>query len=202
WLAAVLVGTLRFEEGTCEVLTAERLDPLSLRPKGLSAWTHYEARDYDRALEKARELERLNSEFMQTHLQLANILTEMGDQDAAVFHARRAVEIEPHASLPVYVLCFALMRAGKIEEAEAVAESLRKAAETNYVATYFLAMCEVAVGNKERAVELLEAARIERSAWVLWYASEPKLDSLRDFEPFNEVLKKTGLPISNSEGAK
>jgi len=55
-------------------------------------------------------------------------------------------------------------------------------------------MCNAAINNKERAVEFLEAARVERSAWILWLATEPKLDHLRDYEPFKDVLRKTGLP--------
>ncbi|MEO8041206.1 MAG: protein kinase [Acidobacteriota bacterium] len=195
WLAAVLVGTRRFDEGTCEVLVAERLDPLSLRPKVMSAWTMYQAREYERALEKGYELEHLNSEFMQTNMQLANILTETGDQESAMRYARKATELEPQSPLPAYVLCFALTRAGETAEAAALAEKWRTIAETIYVAPFFIAMCEVAMGNKERAVELLEAALLEHSAWILWLASEPKLDSLRDFEPFIELVRKTGLPI-------
>jgi TolB-like protein/Tfp pilus assembly protein PilF len=195
WLAAVLVGTRRFEEGVCEIMMAERLDPLSLRPKVLSAWTLYQAGEFERALEKAHELEHLNSEFLQTHLQTANILTETGDYETAVRYAERAVELEPASPLPVYVLCFALSRAGRQADAEAVAEKWRKIAEADYVPPFFIAMCEVAIGNKERAVELLDAARLEHSAWILWLASEPKLDSLRDFEPFIELVRKTGLPV-------
>ena len=87
-----------------------------------------------------------------------------------------------------------MARSGETAEAEALAEFWRNAAETNYVGPFFIAMCEVATGNKERAIELLDAARIEHSAWILWLATEPKLDSLRDLEPFTELVRKAGLP--------
>jgi tetratricopeptide (TPR) repeat protein len=190
WLSAVLVATKRFEEGTEEVLTAEKLDPLSLRPKVLSAWTVYQTRNYRLALEKAFELERLSGDFMQSHLQLANILVETGEIEDALSHARRAVEIEPNAPLAIYPFCFALVRAGLIEEAREVAAELHSRANESYVAPYFLAMCEVAIGNRERAIELLEAASEESSAWILWLATEPKLDSLRDHPSFTELVKK------------
>ncbi len=196
WLAALLVGTKRFEEGTREILIAEKLDPLSLRPKVLSAWTIYQTRNYDLAQVKARELIALNPEFMQSHLQLANILTETGDIPAAVAHARRAMEIEPNSPLLVYVLCFGLVRSGEMVEAEALVEKWMAASMKNYIAPYFLALPHVALGKKERAVELLEQARLEHSGWILWLATEPKLDSLRDYPPFIELLKKTGLPVS------
>jgi len=177
------------------VLTAERLDPLSLRPKVLSAWTLYQTRDYEQALNKARELEHLSPEFMQTHLQLANILTELESPAEALLHARRANGIEPQSPLPVYVLCFALVNAGEFAEAEELVAKWRQIAAEQYVPPFFMAMCEAAIGNKERAIELLDAARAENSAWTIWFATEPKLDSLRDLEPFIEQVRMAGLPV-------
>ena len=133
WLSAVLVGTRRFEEGTEEVLMAERLDPLSLRPKVLSAWTLYQARNYELALTKARELERLSPNFMQSHLQLANVLGILGDTEGALAHTKRAVELEPNAALTAYPLCTAYVRSGMIDEAQAVYDRWVKIAETSYV---------------------------------------------------------------------
>lgn len=194
WLSAVLVATRRFEEGTDEILTAEKLDPLSLRPKVLSAWTIYQTRNYKLATEKARELERLNTTFLQSHLQLANVLTQEGDNDEALMHARRAVEIEPGSPLATYPLCFALVNSGLEDEARQVAGELTARAQTSYVAPYFLAMCEVAIGDHERAIQLLEAANAEKSAWLLWLATEPKLDSLRHLPAFIDLVDRAGLP--------
>ncbi|HKX84759.1 MAG TPA: CDC27 family protein, partial [Pyrinomonadaceae bacterium] len=196
WLSAILVGTGRFDEGTREIIIAEHLDPLSLRPKVLSAWTLYQTRNYPLALEKARELEHLSPEFMQTHLQTANILLETGDFENALFYARKAVELERESPVPVYILCFALVRAGLRAEAEDLEAKWIEASKHGYVAPYFLALCSVALGNKDQAIDYLELACRERSAWILWLATEPKLDSLRDFPPFIELLTKTGLPPS------
>jgi serine/threonine protein kinase/tetratricopeptide (TPR) repeat protein len=194
WLSALLVGTRRFEEGTKEILMAEKLDPLSLRPKVLSAWRLYQTRNYPAALDKARELEKLNPDFMQSHLQLANILTECGQPDEALEHARRAFELEPDSPLPAYALCFALVKAGLQDEARRITDDWTRVAGDSYVPPYFLAMCNVALGNRERAAEFLNKAIIERSAWILWLATEPKLDSMRDYQPFIELVRKAGLP--------
>jgi TolB-like protein/Tfp pilus assembly protein PilF len=47
WLSSLLLARGRIDEGTKEIITAERLDPLSLRPKVLSAWHFYQMRDYN-----------------------------------------------------------------------------------------------------------------------------------------------------------
>lgn len=194
WLSAVLVGTGRFEEGTKEILHAESLDPLSLRPKVLSAWTLYQARDYESALTKARELGELAPNFMQSHMQLANILIELGEAREALKAAKRAVELASDSPLPIYYLAFALVVAGKQAEAEKTVAKWEKAAVTDYVPPYFLGLSNLAIGNADKALDYLDAARLEPSAWVMWLATEPKLDPLRFDARFIEIVRKTGLP--------
>jgi len=197
WLAAVLVGTGRFEEGIEEILMAERLDPISLRAKTLTAWTVYQARDYDLALAKANIVIDFDPDFVQGHIQLANILLELGRNDEALDAARRAVEIMPGEPLPVYVLCFALVRAGKHEEAREVVDGLKRSSETGYVAPFFLFMAHLAVGDIDDALDHLEKAIDELSPWLVWLGTEPKLDSLRDNDRFNQLLRSTGNPIAD-----
>ncbi len=192
WLAAVLVATRRFEEGTAEIRMAERLDPLSLRPKVLSAWTLYQARDFEAAINKGRELERMNSDVMQTHLQIANILTEMDDSAGAVFHARRATDIEPDSPLPVYVLCHALVKAGEGAEARAIADRWRMLSEREYVSPYFIGLCEAALGNKQRAVELLDAARAENERMDIVAGHRAKTRRPPRLRPVQDTSSKDG----------
>ena len=194
WLASVMVGTGRFKEGSREVLLAEQLDPLSLRPKVLSAWTLYQARDFVAALAKAREMQSLSSSFMQTYLQLANILTETGPADEALKNAKAAVDADPGAPLPLYGLCFALVRSGLRQEAEQLLEATSQLAKSEYIPPYFLGMMHTALGNADEAISFFEAARDERSAWVLWLATEPKLDPLRTNPRFAALVESLGLP--------
>jgi tetratricopeptide (TPR) repeat protein len=200
WLSATLVGTGRFQEGRVAIETAERLDPLSLRPKVLTAWTVYQTRDFERALAKGREIETLDPEFMQTHLQLANILLEMGEIDDALKHARRAVELEPESPLPFYMLCWALAAKGSVEEAREIVETWASVCGQRYVPPYFLAIGYLSVGETERALENIEAAVDEHSPWALWLATEPKLDRLRDEPRFVQSINKLGLPLLGRDG--
>lgn len=71
---------------------AEELNPISLRPKVLSAWTIYQTRDFENAAKKGYELLQLNPEFMQSHLQLSNILLEMGKYEEALEHAKKPLK--------------------------------------------------------------------------------------------------------------
>ncbi len=195
WLSAMLVGTGQFEEGAKQILLAEQLDPLSLRPKVLTAWHLYQMRRYDDALAKAREIYELDPAFVQSHLQMGNILVEMGEPEKALEFSRRAAELAPDSPLPTYNLCFSLSANGQIEEAKEITANLERQAETGYVPPYFIGMSYLSVGNVDEAFRYLEAARIEHSAWVLWYGTEPKLDILRGDPRYLELLRETGNPM-------
>ena len=205
WLSSVLLGTGRFEEGTNEITVAERLDPLSLRPKVLSAWHFYQTRDYREALARAEDIYQLSPEFMQSNLQLANILLEIGKNERALQAAERAVEIAGESTLPAYVLAFALAANGMPDEARDVALSLEQRSSGSYVVPYFIGMAFVAAGEIDKAFEYLERAVEEKSAWAIWVATEPKLDVLRNDPRYPRLLEKTGHPqladhIAKKEG--
>jgi serine/threonine protein kinase/tetratricopeptide (TPR) repeat protein len=193
WLSSVLLGTGRFEEGTKEIIAAERLDPLSLRPKVLSAWHFYQMRDYPEALAKAEEIRELSPEFMQGHLQAANILLEMGQNERALKAARRAAEIDPASTVPLYVLAFALAANGLRDELNELIRSLETQDETNYVVPYFIGMAHLAAGNTDAALEYLKNAVEEKSAWVIWLGTEPKMDAIRAEDRYRSLLDKSGL---------
>jgi len=198
WLAAILVGTGRFEDGIEEIKIAERLDPLSLRAKVLTAWTIYQTRNYEAALAKANEIIDLNPDFMQGYLQLCNILLQIGQPEAALEAAIRGVELAGPTPLPIYQLCFAYAANGKKEEAHRALEDLI-ALNSNggYVPPYFLAMSHVAVGEIDTAFEYFEKAVAELSPWTIWFGTEPKLDAIRQDSRYIKLLRATGNPIAD-----
>ncbi|MCW5956994.1 MAG: protein kinase [Pyrinomonadaceae bacterium] len=195
WLSSVLIGTGRFAEGIKELTLAEELNPMSLRPKVLSAWTIYQTRDFENAAKKGYELLQLNPEFMQSHLQLSNILLEMGKYEEALEHAKKAVEMEPHSPLPFYSYCFALARIGDEEIAEKIINEWETIAQTAYVPPYFLGMAYLSIGKADRGFEYLDLACKELSAWAIWFGTEPKLDPFRSDPRYLALVKATNNPI-------
>ena len=195
WLSAILVGTGRYEEGRQEIVTAELLDPLALRPKVLTSWTLYQARDYTTAVEKANEIISLDPKFLQGYLQSANVLLEFGEFDKALNHAQKAADLGGHSPLPSYVLAFALSAAGKTAEAKEVADRLAEMSKTAYVSPYFVGMCLLGAGETDRAFEFFEAAQAEKSAWMVWWGTDAKLDRIRHDERYWKILEASGNPI-------
>jgi eukaryotic-like serine/threonine-protein kinase len=196
WLASVLVGTGRFEEGAREMRLAEQLDPMSLRMKALTAWTTYQAGKYEESIAKAREIIALDAQFPQGYVQLANALLEIGEIGEAVEAAQKSVEMLNESPLPVYILCFALSAAGRRGEAVKIAREMDEKSSQMYVPPYFPAMAHLAAGNTDKAFEYFKAAFAERTPWCIWFATEPKLASIRRDKRYADLLKQLKNPFA------
>ncbi len=192
WYAALLIGTGRFDAGLDHMRQAEELDPMSLRTKILVIWCMYQCREFDLALKKAEEVIDIDPNYPQGHLQRGNLLRQVGRHDEAIGSFEKAQQLMPNTALVEYPLCFAYATAGRMTDAETLADSMEKRAERDFVKPYFIAMANLAIGRRERAYELLEIAAQDRDAWLVWFGTEPSLDVLRDDERFARILKATG----------
>ena len=193
WYSALLVSTGRNAEGVEAVRKAEDLDPLSLRTKTLVAWTTYQTRDYEAALEKAEEIISLEDNYPQGHLQRGNILIEMGRFDEAVAEVERAMELMPGSALVQYYLCFALAAVGRRDDAIRLADEMEAAAATGYVKPMFLGLSRVATGQLDKAFEYLNIAVDEFDPWLVWLTTEPKLEPIRSDSRYAELVERTKI---------
>jgi serine/threonine protein kinase/tetratricopeptide (TPR) repeat protein len=196
WYSAQLVGTGHFDKGIEEIKRAEELDPLSLRAMTLSAWTFYQTRHFKESITKAQRIIDLDRNNFQGHLQLSNALIEVGEFERALAEAREARRMAQHVALPGYIYCFALVAGGQRDEAEQIVQEMAAVCERDYFKPYFIAISYVALGNHDKAFEYLEKSFAERDNWLLWFATEPKLDPLRSDPRFDELFRKTNNPLA------
>jgi TolB-like protein/Tfp pilus assembly protein PilF/tRNA A-37 threonylcarbamoyl transferase component Bud32 len=194
WYGSLLAGIGRNDEAIRETWRSHELDPLSLRTKTLTAWHLYQLRQFPEALAKAEELIEMNPLYYQGFFQRGNVLTELGRAEEAVTDSRRGLQLSDRLGYMYYKLCFALMRLNRRDEAEQVVRDFEKIASSNNVDSYHLAMCYAALDDRDRAFEYFNRAVDDRSLWLVWLATEIKLDALRDDERFNDLLRKTNRP--------
>jgi tetratricopeptide (TPR) repeat protein len=195
WWAAQLVGHGRFEEGVREIRIAERVDPLSLRTKILTAWTLYQARHYEEALEVGRQVVDLDKNYPQGYAQLGNNQLQLGQTDEAIANFQKFDRMIPNSALAKYILCHALVAGGREAEARRVLEEIKTLADRTYVKPYFLGMAFAALNERDAAFENFEKAFAENDPWMLWFGTEPMLDRLRDDARLNDLLRRMKLPI-------
>jgi serine/threonine protein kinase/tetratricopeptide (TPR) repeat protein len=196
WYSSLLVGTGRFEEGLREIRRAEELDPLSLRGMMLTAWSYYQTKRFNEAIRKARQIIEFNPNYGLGHFQLGNALLEVGEPEQAIAAIRESARLMAGAVLPMYVLCFALVALGRREEAEQVRAGMQTMGQTQHVKDYFQAMADVALGDYDVAFERLNRTLTQGDSWLVWFGTEPKLDSIRGDPRFIEIFRATGNPLA------
>jgi serine/threonine protein kinase/Tfp pilus assembly protein PilF len=195
WWAAQLVGLGRGDEGVQEMHRAESLDPLSLRIKTLTAWTLYQAHFFNDALGRAKQIVELDKNYSQGYSQIGLALWAMRRFDEALPHFEKFDQMIPNAAMPKYQLCFALASVNRELEARRVLDEMETLAANGYVKPYFLAMAHVAVGETDAAFEYFEQSFNEYEPWLLWFGTEPMLESLHDDPRFVRFLERMKNPI-------
>ncbi len=201
WLAATLTGTGRSAEGLREINLAEQLDPFSLRAKTLTAWTKYQARDFEAAYRKGKEILAFDANYPQGYLQTGNAALELGLVGEAVENCEKAVEMMKPSPLPVYPLCFALVRDGQKEKAKRIVEDLVEQSKSFYITPYFLGAAHVAVGDLDAAFDYFEKSFEENNQWLMWFGTEAKFDALRMDERYFRLFERANNPLIEKQKA-
>jgi serine/threonine protein kinase/Flp pilus assembly protein TadD len=196
WRAAQLVSSGRTDEGVEEMKRAESLDPLSLRIKTLTSWTLYQAHHFDEALEKAKQIIELDKNYPQGYSQIGLTLWAMRRYNEALPHFEKFNRMIPDSAMPKYQICFALASVNREPEARKALNELKTLAARGYVKPYFLAMAHVAVGDADAAFEYFEQSFNEYEPWLLWFGTEPMLESLYADPRFVRFLGRMNNPIA------
>jgi hypothetical protein len=72
-------------------------------------------------------------------------------------------------------------------------DELRQLAVERRVSPYHLALIYAGLGEKDRAIELLDQAFDERAERLVWLRADPRFDKLRSDARFNDLLQRIGL---------
>jgi hypothetical protein len=84
--------------------------------------------------------------------------------------------------------------AGRIDEARRRVAELQDARAKRCVEPYGIALGCAGLGDRDGAIEWLEQAYREHSAWLaLWGKVDPRLDVLREDGRFQDLLRRLGL---------
>lgn len=190
WYAGLLAARGRSDEAVEQIERARILDPLSPIVDAFGARVLYWGREYDAAEERARHAIELapNSFYAWGILGFTHL--QQGRPEDALAAFRRSVELSDKF-LPG--LAVALARTGRTTEAFAVVARLEAMAAERYVAPYERALAYLAVGRRDKALDLVEEATRTRDAELIWIGVDAAYDDLRGEPRFEDVLRRMDL---------
>ena len=199
WYAYLLTAMERVAEAEREISIARQLDPLSAAINTDLAFVfHYNSRNQE-ALRSARMALEMDPKFLLGYFWLGRILTAQG-------HYKEAEDafqnIGPMRSWTpaMAALGYLYAKSGQPDRARGVIgefDELKR--QGRHASSYALAAIYAGLDDRERSIELLEAAYSERSHWLLWLKRDPRWDEIRTDPRFQTLVRKVGLPKSGCQ---
>ena len=195
--AQLLAAQMRPADAVAEVRRAKELDPLSAEVSQHLAIMQYYARDYDGALNELRHALALDDRSPRTYVAMSRVHEARREWKAAIVAMERAIALSG-APLPAFqaglVRTYAL--SGNVREARRRLAEIEKKTPSAAVGLgpARLAYVHAALGEDDRAFQLLERAVSERDPDVLWIGVDPTLDRLRKSPRFQDLIRRIGLP--------
>jgi TolB-like protein/Tfp pilus assembly protein PilF len=181
----------REEDAFGEIQTAQRLDPLSLATSLTGGWISYYAGQYDRALQQCRGVLELDPNWNPAHECLGDVYTAKGNFPEGIAEGQRAATGHDPVRLAGLGRSYAL--AGRESDARKILAELNKASKTEYVAPYFFAIIEGALGEKDQAFAWLEKGFNGRDPYLARLRVDIAMDPLRSDARFKTLLQRIGL---------
>jgi TolB-like protein len=183
----------RFDEAYREIELACQLDPWSPMNIGSQGFVHLLARQYDAALEiytKALELDR---NFYKVWTLIGRALLQKGEYDEAVRMLEKGRTLGGLIPNILGALGQAHALAGRPEQARVLMEELKVLAHRRYVPATCYAMVHLGLGEKDLALQVLEAGCERQELSMVALAVHPAYDCLRDEPRYRGMVHRMGL---------
>ncbi|MEQ1876447.1 MAG: adenylate/guanylate cyclase domain-containing protein [Bdellovibrionia bacterium] len=190
WYAEFLTYRARFKESYREADLAVELDPLNPITNLARGTMCYFNRDYDNAEKNYKRTLELDPAFMLGHYWMGRTYVEKKDYAKALKHLEKAVELSGREPMALAALAYALALTGATREAILIRTELEAASKTRYVSPYFMAKAELALGNSQNALKLLQRSVIEHGNQTVSANVDPELDRLRSNPGFSEIVSQ------------
>ncbi|HWW13439.1 MAG TPA: protein kinase [Candidatus Dormibacteraeota bacterium] len=181
----------REEDAFSEIQAAQRLDPLSLTTSLTGGWISYYARQYDRALQQCQAVLELDPNWSPAHECLGDSYSAKGNFSQGIAEGQLAATGHDPVRLAGLGRSYAL--AGRESDARKILAELNQASKTEYIAPYFFAIVECALGEKDRAFDWLEKGFNGRDPYLTRLRVDVAMDPLRSDARFKVLLQRVGL---------
>lgn len=179
----------RLDEAIAEHKRARDLDPLRpVHTAWLGGLYNYAGR-HDEAIAEARKAMDLNPDYGPSYYVMVQAYSRKGMHDEAIATALKAAQSSSKYAGPV-LLGIAYAHAGRREEALEIAGRMDRSR------SWLTAQIYIALGEKDKALSLLEGCYQDHSPIVPWIrVHNGEFEALRDEPRFRELLKQMNLPL-------
>lgn len=181
------------DEALAELEKVKQIDP-GPDSVGVEAAVYFQLRDWEHLLESSRADLASDPNSANTHLDLGIAFEGTGKLPEAIAEYQKAIELSNGTPDSVTYLAHAYAVIGNRAEAKKLLRNIEEKSKSGEVSPYLPATIYAGLGQKDKAMDLIEKAYREKSLDVAW-ALKPdvRTDSLRSDPRFQRLLQRVGL---------
>jgi TolB-like protein/Flp pilus assembly protein TadD len=194
WFGITLSMIRDHEEALFEAKQAVRLDPASSIINGMLALVYWFAGLYDASLDQFKKASDLDPAAFQLHWGVGIAHLANGNHDAAIAEMETALQLTGRTPMAVAFLAGAYAAALRVQETEQLLGELAEISKVRYISHYVVAWVFAAMKQADKAFAELEAAFLEKAAWMVWMKKDPRLEVLRNDPRFQDLLRRMNFP--------
>ena len=191
-----LTAAGRHDEAIAESKRLLELDPLSSHMNAHLGLAYFMAGRLDEAIGQLRRTVQLDPTYIRAYHFLGVSYEYKGMYPEAIETLRKAVSMKGDSLEGVASLGHALITSGKTAEGTEILRDLERRSKKQHVSSLDLASLYVALGEHQKALDLLDRAFQERSYGVLFLHLYPEFKPLRSEPRFQALVKAVGIQKS------
>jgi eukaryotic-like serine/threonine-protein kinase len=190
WYALYLAAIGRRDDSIREIKLARDIDPKSMIINANVGFVYYLAGDYNRAEEAEKNAIRTDPSFVTAHIYLGQIYVEKKQYSEAIDEFRTAIALSPGDTEPLVNLANAYALSGKKEQALEVLKELQAPKSTMDISAYDIAFIYAGFRDKDKTLEWLQKAYVQRVGRMVNLAVHPQFAFLRNDPRFQALVDK------------
>ena len=194
WFGECLQSQGRVEEALAELERAQELDPLSLIINSVLGFAFDTVGKSDEAIAQLHKTIEIDPNFANAHGMLGNVLEHRGQLKEAIAEYEKGSISVGADPIDLAQLAAAYFLVGRKAEAQQLWDKLKFLSERQYVPAYSMAVVQLAFGNKDEAIRLLEKSYEDHapfdSADLGWILVDHRLDPLRSDPRFKNLITR------------
>lgn len=185
----------KLSEAIAERKKAVDLDPINPLMASALGEAYYQARQFDSTIEQNRRALELDPTYAIALVNIGRAYQQKGMHPQAQAAFQKILAVVPDDPAVLALLGHEYAVSGRRADAQQIAAQLKNLSTHRYVPALYFALISTGLGNRDDAFRWMDAALQEKTEYLVYLATEPLADPLRNDPRFADLAKRVGIQL-------